>query len=1340
MNNHRFSPQRPPTAAGTDHLLLGIGAAVTLDYVPSYEHRLKLSQDPESTVGSRNAHCFHGNRNALQNPTLTVPHDPRTRKRVPHFGHRIDCTGATVRQIPSPATTNDTDLERSPLSPVAHDGQLILDQLTPFPRSPQMMEGMVPKPVTARTTIPLITIGLPTPPASDSSIRDYHCRPSPLSSDDDSSTPFSNDYPMLQTGFGLKLHTGVGLRQHCDVSPPARGHAAALNPGHISPCNYCNGSQHDAPISPVDSLSTLSAAQFEPAGFCSVPISSVVAEHGGVFVNCQTESPACSNDSGYAGSAASTMSLERPSNSRSGFLTVPSPLRHSKSGGNQPSLSAPAPSVSTVSTKGSSSEAPRSQPSGPSSVFVCRLEGCFDRNRCFFLDVENRNEHEILEHNLDCQRITQGIGKGTNHNLEATDQDKTISLSRAQQLDRSSNDDDTESGPKILVTPHSGRQSLTDEMTSLNTKDSFRASTPSKQMGTESTLPESPIHPKNDTSASPGSSSDRASQSATPTTSSSSTLSPDVEMLSPMPKAKMDEMIDKLMDEFESMFDYFLGFDIHDDSIDMSDTVPDSDSDFGESDAEGDDDDMVPAALIASPASGGGSSLSPYSSSDQSSILGSRAKCHTVPGGSSNNTSGSSRASAKAQAGGSSNQASSTRGKRKIQDSERPEDEDEDENVERRKKRQKDSGEDEGLRFACPYFQRHGSASNQGGPKMHASCMYPGFKTVARLKEHLYRCHMQPAHCVRCYRVFTTKQELDDHHLATERCQAISEKRIIDGINEHQAKRLRCRKPKEGVNTEEDKWRDVYFILFPNDREAPSPYCVNSQVETAQLTGFSPASIAFQNFERYSRREFPRLVRTELEEAARREELHMQERLRIVMVDAARRAAETLWDSFRNNMNNQNDSNGVQTENSSFNEGGAPLQQQMEIAPVGPDVGDFLAPPPPQPAAIPDARTVMAERGIQGGSGPGTETTSSGPTDSAYGTLLSSGGSNNLASSYPAAMAAPRFMPTQQQQQQQYAWPNWMGNRMDPGFRPEDWNLFNGQGMAAVEAYLDDDAASLQPPFSGGGPHMGGGDATAAMPQHDYMDRWRKLHGKRFDHDERARKRTAREGHAASKNAQNLRGLRAKLYQEKRRKEKIQMKKAIRTHEERNVKTADAAEPASTPLPQYLLDRSSETNAKALSSQVKQKRNEKAARFNVPLPKVRGISEEEMFSAVNSGKRKHKSWKRMITKPTFVGGDFTRRPVKYERFIRPMGLRYKKANVTHPELGVTVQLPIISVKKNPQNPLYTQLGVLTRGTVIEVNVSDLGLTTTTGKVVWGRWAQITNNPENDGCLNAVLLV
>lgn len=38
-----------------------------------------------------------------------------------------------------------------------------------------------------------------------------------------------------------------------------------------------------------------------------------------------------------------------------------------------------------------------------------------------------------------------------------------------------------------------------------------------------------------------------------------------------------------------------------------------------------------------------------------------------------------------------------------------------------------------------------------------------------------------------------------------------------------------------------------------------------------------------------------------------------------------------------------------------------------------------------------------------------------------------------------------------------------------------------------------------------------------------------------------------------------------------------------------------------------------------------------------------------MFSVVKTGKKtKKKSWKRMITKPTFVGPGFTRRPVKYE--------------------------------------------------------------------------------------------
>lgn len=136
----------------------------------------------------------------------------------------------------------------------------------------------------------------------------------------------------------------------------------------------------------------------------------------------------------------------------------------------------------------------------------------------------------------------------------------------------------------------------------------------------------------------------------------------------------------------------------------------------------------------------------------------------------------------------------------------------------------------------------------------------------------------------------------------------------------------------------------------------------------------------------------------------------------------------------------------------------------------------------------------------------------------------------------------------------------------------------------------------------------------------------------------------------------------------------------------------------------------------------------------------------------------------MVTKMCYVGDNFTRKPPKFERFIRPMALRAKRANVTHPELKTTFYLPIIGVKKNPSSPLYTSLGVITKGTIIEVrnpqlkfsrnplectltllrvfqvNVSDLGLVTPSGKVVWGKYAQVTNNPENEGCVNAVLIV
>ena len=200
------------------------------------------------------------------------------------------------------------------------------------------------------------------------------------------------------------------------------------------------------------------------------------------------------------------------------------------------------------------------------------------------------------------------------------------------------------------------------------------------------------------------------------------------------------------------------------------------------------------------------------------------------------------------------------------------------------------------------------------------------------------------------------------------------------------------------------------------------------------------------------------------------------------------------------------------------------------------------------------------------------------------------------------------------------------------------------------------------------------------------------------------------------------------------------MRKAIKAHEEKDAQVKQPKNTEEGAIPAYLLDRNEVNRTKVLSNMIKQKRKEKAGKWKVPVEKVKPMSEEEMFKVLKTGKRKQKAWKRIVNKISFVGQDFVRKPPKFERFIRPTGLRFKKAHVTHPELKTTFHLDILGVKKNPQSSTYTSLGVITKGTVIEVNVSELGLVTQTGKVVWGKYAQVTNNPENDGCINAVLLV
>jgi ribosome biogenesis protein NSA2 len=76
-------------------------------------------------------------------------------------------------------------------------------------------------------------------------------------------------------------------------------------------------------------------------------------------------------------------------------------------------------------------------------------------------------------------------------------------------------------------------------------------------------------------------------------------------------------------------------------------------------------------------------------------------------------------------------------------------------------------------------------------------------------------------------------------------------------------------------------------------------------------------------------------------------------------------------------------------------------------------------------------------------------------------------------------------------------------------------------------------------------------------------------------------------------------------------------------------------------MPSYLLEREHVNVFKHSIKVSTLKRKEKFGKWVLPLPKVHSPVEEETFRVQSSGKR-NKTWKRMVTKVTFISTSFTR--------------------------------------------------------------------------------------------------
>ena len=208
------------------------------------------------------------------------------------------------------------------------------------------------------------------------------------------------------------------------------------------------------------------------------------------------------------------------------------------------------------------------------------------------------------------------------------------------------------------------------------------------------------------------------------------------------------------------------------------------------------------------------------------------------------------------------------------------------------------------------------------GRRLHESSMFSPPLRVATLlimgREHLYRGHRMAVHCKRCWKIFKNQEQLDSHlTVATSDICDLQPGHPPEGITPEHERRLRSRKKTSPDQSEAERWKDIYKLLFPNE-EIPSP-CELAQFYIIILsrsmkkiadnctdfeplqedTPMSPDSRELANYEDYIRRELPRLVRSNIEEAVRREMQPFEASLISNLVEIIQDCQDRVFKSYR---------------------------------------------------------------------------------------------------------------------------------------------------------------------------------------------------------------------------------------------------------------------------------------------------------------------------------------------------------------------------------------------------------------------------------------------------------
>ncbi len=105
--------------------------------------------------------------------------------------------------------------------------------------------------------------------------------------------------------------------------------------------------------------------------------------------------------------------------------------------------------------------------------------------------------------------------------------------------------------------------------------------------------------------------------------------------------------------------------------------------------------------------------------------------------------------------------------------------------------------------------------------KHYGTSKYLGHCAYKVIRDHLYKKHRKPTHCLRCCEKFENESELKDHQQTEKSCTA-RQYEEPDGFDKDQEDRIRSRKDRKN-ETQENLWTRIYRILFPNDVDIPTP-------------------------------------------------------------------------------------------------------------------------------------------------------------------------------------------------------------------------------------------------------------------------------------------------------------------------------------------------------------------------------------------------------------------------------------------------------------------------------------------------------------------------------------